>query len=74
MMWAFVEGSAARVHAMPHQHPVGGRGDDAGAGAGGGGKSALSPVPAWHPERAVPLSDLSPAEQQWWRNLERRLR
>ena len=63
MLCAFAEGSGARIHAMPHQHP-----------AGPGREPPPSAVPDWHPERVVPLSELPEAEQRWWRHLERRLR
>lgn len=63
ILLAFAEGSAARAQITMYQHPR--TPED---------ERQLSPVPDWHPERLIPLSDLPDAEQRWWRNLEERLR
>jgi hypothetical protein len=63
ILWAFAEGSLARVQLTMYQHS-----DTPGA------ERQPCLVPDWHPERVVPLSDLPDAEQRWWRNLEERLR
>ncbi|WP_143765285.1 hypothetical protein [Catenulispora acidiphila] len=79
--WAFAEGSGARVQLALYQHPVGCACDadrkpeaEPAATPGPTPAPALAPVPAWHPERIVPLSDLPAAEQRWWRSLEEHLR
>jgi hypothetical protein len=63
LFWAFAEGSIARVHLTMYQNST--PADD---------RPEPGPIPDWHPERVVPLSELPAAEQRWWRNLEERLR